>query len=142
MNSYHLQNVDISFLSLNILLSQSAIQTQYCSNIIVIVDTFPQNPIQTIIGAGFLHYLDLYSLACLLLSVCEPRLPMVASFFGESNISRQHRFWNAPLRSSVSLVFLPSLSGLSPHFSFPSRRAVINVQPSTLLVILGKVQQP
>lgn len=54
--------------------------------------------------------------------VCTPCLPMEASIFGESNISRLHWFWNKPLRSCVSSVLLPSLSGLSTHSSFPSSR--------------------
>lgn len=54
--------------------------------------------------------------------VCATRLPMEASVYGESNISRLHWFWNKHLRSYASSVLLPSLSGLSTRSSFPISR--------------------
>lgn len=45
---------------------------------------------------------------------------MDPAVFGESNISRLHRFWNKRLRSPMSAVLLPSSSGPSTHsLSFP-----------------------
>ena len=69
---------------------------------------------------------------CVCVCVCVHRVcQRKPQFFGESNISRLHWFWNKPLRSCVSSVLLPSLSGLSTHSSFPGRRVTFSELCST-----------
>ena len=69
---------------------------------------------------------------CVCVCVCARRVcQRKPQFFGESNISRLHWFWNKPPHSCVSSVLLPSLSGLSTHSSFPGRRFTFSEPRST-----------
>lgn len=53
-------------------------------------------------------------------TVCQWEARVFFCFFGKSNICRLHWFWKSSPHSCVSSVFLPSLSALSAHNSFPS----------------------